>query len=82
MHTKISMLPDLNPLDYNVWGYVESRACADPHPSIAALQVSVNKFWSELLTEEHVKKTCAGFWNRVKKMIEAKGCTFEPRKRK
>ena len=26
--------PDLNPLDYNVWGYVESKACAMPQPLV------------------------------------------------
>lgn len=69
--------PDLNPLDYNVWGYVESRACKNPHSSVSALQKSVDKSWAELLTEEHVKKTCAVFWDRVRKMIKARGCPFE-----
>ena len=74
--------PDLNPLDYNVWGFIESRACATPHPSITALQEAVNKTWSEVLTVDHVKKTCAAFPDRVRKMVAAKGGTFEPRKKK
>ena len=74
--------PDLNPLDYNIWGYVESRACANPHSSIKALQEAVNEAWSKLLTVEHVKKTCGAFKGRIQKMIDAKGSTFEPRKRK
>ena len=41
--------PDLNPLDYNVWGFVESKACVDPHPSASALQEFVDKYWSELI---------------------------------
>ena len=73
---------DANPLDYNAWGYVESKACKDPHPSVPALQRVVDKTWSELLTEEHVKKTCSVFWDRVKMMVDAKGCTFEPKQRK
>lgn len=73
---------DLNPLDFNIWGYVESKACAMPHPSIAALQNSVNDYWSKLLTEDHIKKTCAAVPGRLRKMIAAKGSTFEPRKRK
>ena len=71
--------PDLNPLDYSVWGYVESRACANPHPNTSALQKAVEKAWSELLTEEYVRKTCAVFWDRVQRMIDAKGRNFEPR---
>ena len=74
--------PDCNPLDYNIWGYVESKACATPHQSVKALQQSVDQAWEELLTVEHVKKTCSAFPVRIKKMIAAKGKTFEPRKRK
>ena len=74
--------PDLNPLDYNIWGYVESKACASPHPSVAALKAAVDKTWSEVLTVDHVKKTCRVFPDRIQKMIAAKGKTFEPRKKK
>ena len=48
--------PDLNPLDFNVWGYVESRACAKPYASVSALQSAVDQAWKDLLTVEHVKK--------------------------
>ena len=73
--------PDLNPMDYFVWGFVESKACKNPHSSVSALQKSVDKYWSELLTEETVKKACSVAWDRVKKMIEARGCTFEPKRK-
>ena len=69
--------PDCNPLDFNAWGYVESKACAGAHSSIGALQKSVDKYWMELLTEEHVKKTCDSAWRRIRIMIQAKGRTFE-----
>ena len=74
--------PDCNPLDFNIWGYVESKACALPHSSVAALQESVNQAWGELLTAEHVKKTCASAWKRIDLMIKARGHTFEPGKKK
>ena len=35
--------PDLNPLDYSIWTYVESKACASPHNRITALKSSVIK---------------------------------------
>ena len=70
---------DLNPLDYNIWGYTEAKACANAHPSVSALQKSVDKYWMELLTEDHIKKTCDSAWNRIKRMIQAKGNTFESR---
>ena len=69
--------PDCNPLDFNVWGYVESKACANSHPNITALQKSVDKYWMELLTEGHVRKTCDSAWKRIRRMIQAKGNTFE-----
>ena len=34
--------------------HVESRACATPHSSVAALQRAVDQAWSDLLTVEHV----------------------------
>ena len=74
--------PDCNPLDYNIWGFVESKACATPHPSVRALQEAVDEAWAKLLTVEHVKKVCDAFPGRIHKMIAAKGSTFEPRKRK
>ena len=73
--------PDLNPMDYFVWGYVESKACKNPHSSVSSLQKSVNHWWSELLTEDMVKKACSVAWDRVNRMIEARGCTFEPKKK-
>ena len=73
---------DLNPLDFNIWGFVESHACANAHPSVSALQKSVDKYWKELLTEDHIKKTCNAAWNRITRMIQAKGNTFEPKLKK
>ena len=32
---------DTTPLDYGIWGFVESKACATPHPSMDALKASV-----------------------------------------
>ena len=40
--------PDLNPLDYSVWGIMEAKACAKPHKSIQELKLSLKKAWNEL----------------------------------
>ena len=69
-------------MDYNIWGYVESKACATPHPSVASLKKAVDMAWAEMLTVDHVKKTCSAFPDRIRRMIAAKGNTFEPRKKK
>ncbi len=40
--------PDLNPLDFGVWGVVERRACATSHPSVASLKAAVEKEWTDM----------------------------------
>ncbi len=36
-------LPDLNPLNFVIWGYVKNKACSFLHPSVDALKASVEK---------------------------------------
>ena len=30
--------PDLNPLDFSIWAYVQARACAQQHPNLESLR--------------------------------------------
>ena len=34
--------PDLNPLDYSIWAFVQSRACKSSHPNLEALKSSIS----------------------------------------
>ncbi len=68
--------PDLSPLDYGVWGYVEKKACSRPHPNVASLKAAVEEQW-ELMPEEYLVNTCSAFRPRVEAMLEAKGGHFE-----
>ncbi|KAK6047940.1 hypothetical protein COOONC_14557 [Cooperia oncophora] len=40
--------PDLNPLDYNLWSYLESKACATPHPNLDSLKAALIREWDEI----------------------------------
>ncbi|QQP42560.1 Putative transposable element, partial [Caligus rogercresseyi] len=68
--------PDVAPLDYGIWGFVESKACATPHPSVDALKASVEKEWADM-SEHYVRKVCRAFRPRLEAMVSAEGSHFE-----
>ena len=39
--------PDLNPLDYSIWAYVQDRACQHAHPNENSLKSSIRKAWAQ-----------------------------------
>jgi hypothetical protein len=64
--------PDLNPLDFSIWAYVQARACAQQHPNIDSLKVSVTKEWTKM-SEDFIQTVCAQFRPRIEAVIEAEG---------
>ncbi|CAJ0597199.1 unnamed protein product [Cylicocyclus nassatus] len=40
--------PDLNPLDYILWSYLGSKACAIPHPNLDSLKAALIREWDEI----------------------------------
>ncbi len=68
--------PDLNPLDFSIWGVLEDKTCKTPHPSVEALKASTVKSW-RTLCKEYIVRTCRSFWTQRKKVVEAEGCIFE-----
>ena len=68
--------PDLNPLDYAIWGNVERVACARPHPSVDALKAAVEQEWANM-SAEFVIKSCKAFRSRLETMLVADGGHFE-----
>ncbi|XGW08950.1 hypothetical protein V3C99_011340 [Haemonchus contortus] len=40
--------PDLNLLDYHLWSYLESKACATPHPNLDFLKAALIREWDEI----------------------------------
>ena len=68
--------PDLNPLDYGIWGEMDRVACATPHSSVQTLTASIKKAWKDL-SPNYVEKTCAAFRRRLEAVIEADGGHIE-----
>ena len=68
--------PDLNPLDYGIWGFIESKACDRPHNSVADLRASVDREWAAM-PEAYVVQTCKAFRRHLEAMLAANGGHFE-----
>ena len=68
--------PDLNPMDFSIWGILEAKACAKPHKSLEALRRSLNAAW-ETLPLETVCKAVDQFPKRLKSCINVQGGYIE-----
>ena len=63
--------PDLNPLDYAIWGKIESKVCATSHPNFKSLVVAIKKHWSKM-KEPYIKKVYSRFSTGLEVIIAAK----------
>lgn len=70
--------PDLNPLDYHVWGaMLEQFSNLNPMPqNISELKVALQGIWNNL-SDETIKKSVLGFRKRLNACVEAEGGHFE-----
>ncbi len=68
--------PDANPLDFAVWGFIESKACATPHRNTSDLKASITKEWEDMPVA-FLTKTCRSFRPRLEAMVKAEGGHFE-----
>ena len=68
--------PDLNPLDYFVWSYVENITNVTSHNTKASLIAATHRVFAEL-PPSLVKKTCSQFRIRIEVVIEAEGISIE-----
>jgi len=68
--------PDLNPLDYSIWGYLEARVNTKRHTSIESLKASLKKEWKDLPIE-YLRTTIESWPNRLRAVIKQKGGRFE-----
>ena len=64
--------PDLNPLDYFVWSYVENITNMTSHNTKATLMAAIRRVFAEL-PPALVEKACSQFWIRIEAVIEAEG---------
>ena len=68
--------PDLNPLDYFVWSYVENITNMTSHNTKASLITTICQVFAELPLAL-MEKACSQFRNRIKAVIEAEGGYME-----
>ena len=68
--------PDLNVMDYSIWGILEAEACSKPHQSIDALKKSLVKAWNKI-PQEVIDRAVDDFPKRLQKCIDAGGGHFE-----
>jgi transposase len=68
--------PDLNPLDYSIWGILESKVCSKPHASLESLKRSLCAAWDDLKLEQ-LATIVDNFSKRLRACISAKGGYFE-----
>jgi hypothetical protein len=68
--------PDLNPLDFSVWGILESRACAKAHTSLESLKTSLVREWSKI-PQELFRVAVDSVPKRLRAVIAAEGGYIE-----
>ena len=67
--------PDLNPLDYFVWSYVENITYMTSHNPKASLIAAIRRVFAEL-PAALVEKACSQFWIRIEAVIELEAATL------
>ena len=70
------LLPDLKPLDYFVWSYVENITNMTSHNTKASLIAAIRRVFAEF-PPALVEKACSQFRIRIEAMIEAEGGYIE-----
>ena len=68
--------PDLNPLDYFIWSYVENITNMTSHHTKVSLIAAIRRVFTEL-PPVLVKKACSQFWIHITVVIEAEGGYIE-----
>ena len=68
--------PDLNPLNYSIWGVVEAEACKTSHQNVDDLKASAALAWFNM-SEKYLVATCRSFRPRLKKILAKNGDDFE-----
>lgn len=68
--------PDLNPLDYYVWGVIERQTNRHPHANRDSLKAAIVEEMSDMSTE-HVIRACSRLRGRLEAVIGAEGGFIE-----
>ena len=68
--------PDLNPMDFCVWGILEKEACSSPHNNLEDLRASLKRAW-EKIPQDALRAACQNFRQRLQRVIDTDGGHFE-----
>ena len=68
--------PDLNPLDYSIWGILEAKVNAKRHTSIESLKATLLREWDQL-PMENVSAAIDAWPKRLRAVKSHKGNRFE-----
>jgi len=71
-----SSSPDLNPLDFAVWGVLEESVNKTSHPNIESLKAAIKKEWNAM-SVDFVVSSCQAFRHRVQSVIDNDGGHIE-----
>ncbi len=71
-----SSSPDLNLLDYAVWGVLEQATNKTSHSNISSLNAAIEEEWAKM-PKDFLVKSCAAFRGRVEVVIECNGNHIE-----
>jgi hypothetical protein len=64
--------PDLNLLDYGIWGVMQAKVNATSHENKSALARTIRREWNRL-SEAMIRRTCRAFRLRLEKVVAADG---------
>ena len=73
---KQNLSPDLNPLDYTIWGILENKSNTASHPNIGPLKTAIEEEWNKM-SDEFILKACKSFRRSVNTIIEKNGGDVE-----
>ena len=68
--------PDLNPLDYGIWGQLSAKIEDRKYQNLEDFDKSIRMLWCKL-PPSLIRKTCAAFRRRICQVIENNGGSFE-----
>ncbi|CAB3226072.1 unnamed protein product [Arctia plantaginis] len=68
--------PDLNPLDFYVWGVVERDTSKHPHNTLESLKATITRVMTQM-NKDHLLRACRRFRQRIEAVIAAEGDFIE-----
>ena len=68
--------PDLNVMDFAIWGMLAQKACSVYHNNLDSLKRSLQTSWDEI-SPEIIRASCLNATKRLEAVVEAEGGYFE-----